>query len=410
MNHTGSDVMSELISYMQDHQVISTHSHHLPDDAFRGFSLDILLKRSYVDWCGVQFDSTKASRSAYLDKVRFKSYYIWLQKSLKELYGFLEPLSADNWDELSALVRSFHRDPSFHLRILKEKCKYQNIILDTYWNPGNDNGHSDLFSPTFRVDPLFFAYAKDAKDHDGNKPSALYGQYPDNLADFLLWVRQLVTQKKQQGCIALKCALAYDRGLDFDSVSREKAAKVFHLSADEITTAYIMNFQNHLFSFLCGLAAEFSLPFQCHTGLGQLKNTRAMAMKEVIEKNPQTKFVLFHCSYPWTGDVSALLHTCPNVYPDLCWLPIISPTAAQRTLHELIEVGTSDKVCWGCDTWTSEESFGALLAFRSVLAHVLKDKIEAGYFSISDARLVIDNLMLNNAAALYNIPKSFKSI
>ena len=405
MNHSGCDIVGELMGYMQGHQVISTHSHHLPDDAFKDFTLDTLLKRSYVDWCGVQFDGTKASRSAYLHKVGFKSYFVWLQISLKELYGFQEPLSADNWDGISGLIRSFHQDASFHLRVLKDNCRYTKIILDTYWDPGSDNGHADLFCPTFRVDPLFFAYAKDAKDHDGNNPSAMYGQYPDNLADFLLWVRQLVIQKKQQGCIALKCALAYDRGLDFKSVKMEKANKVFRLGTDEITTADIANFQNYLFNYLCGLAAEFSLPFQCHTGLGQLSGTRAMAMKEVIEGNPQTKFVLFHCSYPWTSDISALLHSCQNVYPDLCWLPLISPTAAQRTLHELIEVGTSDKICWGCDTWTSEESFGALLAFRSVLAHVLKDKIEAGYFSVSDAKLVIDNLMVNNAAALYDFPE-----
>ena len=188
-------------------------------------------------------------------------------------------------------------------------------------------------------------------------------------------------------------------------MTKEKAGKVFRLGPDEITKEDIANFQNYLFSCVCGLAAEFSLPLQCHTGLGQLTNTRAMALKETIEANPQTKFVLFHCSYPWMDDISGLLHVYPNVYPDLCWLPILSPTAAQRMLHELIEIGTSDKVCWGCDTWTSEESYGALLAFRSVLTHVLQDKINDGYFSLSDAKQVIDNLMVNNAANLYDFSR-----
>ena len=402
MDHVKGDMGNELMAYVRNHQAINTHSHHLPDSAFKEFSLDSLLKRSYVDWCGVKFDNTEASRRAYLEKVRYKSYFIWLQKSIRELYGFSESLSADNWEGISQVIRSSHRDESFHLRILKENCKYANIVLDTYWDPGNDNGHADLFSPTFRVDPLFFAYARDAKDHDGNNPSALYGRHPDNMADYLLWVRNLVIQKKQQGCIALKSALAYDRGLAFEVVTKEKAGKAFRLGPDEITKEDIANFQNYLFSCVCGLAAEFSLPLQCHTGLGQLTNTRAMALKETIEANPQTKFVLFHCSYPWMDDISGLLHVYPNVYPDLCWLPILSPTAAQRMLHELIEIGTSDKVCWGCDTWTSEESYGALLAFRSVLTHVLQDKINDGYFSLSDAKQVIDNLMVNNAANLYD--------
>src|SRR5690606_7204040 len=137
----------------------------------------------------------------------------------------------------------------------------------------------------------------------------------------------------------------------------------------------IKAFQDYLFWRICEMAAEFDLVLQCHTGMGQLRNANAMSMKDVIAGNPQTKFVLFHCSYPWLGDVTALMHLYPNVYPDLCWMPILSPSAANRVLHELIEVGTADKVCWGCDTWTSEESYGAVLAMRYVLADVLEEKI-----------------------------------
>ena len=46
-------------------------------------------------------------------------------------------------------------------------------------------------------------------------------------------------------------------------------------------------------------------------------------------------------------DVNALLRTYKNVYPDLCWLPMLSTSAAIRMFRELIEGGTSDKVCLG---------------------------------------------------------------
>ncbi len=124
-------------------------------------------------------------------------------------------------------------------------------------------------------------------------------------------------------------------------------------------------------------------------------------MKDTIAKHPDTRFILFHCNYPWTADINSLLHQYRNVYPDLCWLPILSTSSAQRILHDLIEVGTADKVCWGCDTWTSEESYGALLAFRHVLASVLESKVQQQYFSSGDAMRIIDNIMYNNAAALY---------
>lgn len=173
--------------------------------------------------------------------------------------------------------------------------------------------------------------------------------------DYIDWTRDIVKQKKKEGCVVIKCATAYD------------------------------------------------LVMQCHTGMGQLKNTNAMAMKDVIAGNPKTKFSLFYCGYPWLRDVTALMHLCPNVYPDLCWMPIISPSATKRVLHELIEVVTADKVCWGSDTWTSEESYGAVLAMRYVLTEVLEEKIRENYLLLSDAKEIIDNLLFHNAINLYQL-------
>lgn len=172
---------------------------------------------------------------------------------------------------------------------------------------------------------------------------------------------------------------------------------------DNRTQEDIKAYQDYIFTSICKIAAEQGLPFQCHTGMGQLTGTNAMSMKRVIQSNPETKFVIFHCSYPWTDDVNALLRTYDNVYPDLCWLPILSTSTAIGMLHELIEGGTSDKVCWGCDTWTSEESYGTLLAFRFVLTKVLGEKVKDGYFSLNYAKDIIDNIMYNNAAKLYGL-------
>jgi len=126
-------------------------------------------------------------------------------------------------------------------------------------------------------------------------------------------------------------------------------------------------------------------------------------MREVIEKNPDTKFVLFHGSFPWLEDVLALAHNFPNVYPDICWLPLISTSAAIRMVDELIEVGTTEKVCWGCDTWTSEESLGALLAARHVLSSSLAAKVKNGYLTMEDAKKIASRILYYNAKDLYRL-------
>lgn len=400
-----NNLFQKLSAYTENHPVISTHSHHMEDEFFNNFGLEKLLSQSYVNWCGVPLGRTNEERESYLSKVRYNSYFVWLQKSLQDLYVIEEPLKPDNWDMYSQKIKEAHKDKNYNINVLRDKCKYHKVILDAYWQPGSDNGHPDIFTPTFRINLFLFGYSKDAKDHNGNNPYLVYGKTFSDIDEYINFVRERIIQKKQQGCVALKNAIAYDREINFTEVTKERAQKA--LSCEEIlrTDEDIKVFQDYVFFKICEIAAELDMPLQCHTGLGRLKGTSAMSMREVIEKNPNTKFVLFHGSYPWLDDINGLVHYYKNVYPDICWLPIISTSAAIRMLHELIEIGTIDKICWGCDTWTPEESYGALLAERYILVKVLSDKVDEGYITFNDSKIIIDNILYNNAANLYKLQK-----
>jgi len=397
------NISSELMSYMQNHKIINTHSHHLEDHRFETVTLDNLLSDTYVNWSGVQLPETPTERTAYLKKVQCRSYFIWLQKALQDLYGFSEPISADNWDSISQLIETSHQDSRFHLDVLQQKCGYRKVILDAYWRPGSDNGHAGFFTPALRVNSFFFGYSNDSKDHNGNNCRSLYGIAAQNIDDYAEAMKTVILQKQKQGCIALKCALAYDRDLNFQNADKAQANRALTCTDAERTPEDIRVFQNYLFQKICEISAGTGLPLQCHTGLGLLQGSQAINLTQAIARNPDTKFVLLHCGFPWTDDISGLLHNYTNVYPDLSWLPILSPTAAKQMINQLIELGNSDKVCWGCDTWTSEESYGALLAFRQVLTAVLSEKIQDGYFLLDDAKRIIDCYLYDNAAGLYQI-------
>lgn len=398
-----SDIQEQLTDYMRSRLIINTHSHHREDENPAGMSMNKLLSQSYVDWCGIPIPERSADRAAYLDRVRYKSYFVWLQRSLQEIYEIRQPLSADNWDEYSDRISSAHLDRDFHISVLEQKCKYKKVILDAYWEPGSDNGLPALFTPTFRVNPFFYAYSRDSQDHNGNNAAILYNLHANELDHYIDAVRLIIESKKSQGCVALKCALAYDRDLNFEAVDKDTARHAYKRALKLQGRNDIRVFQNYLFQAICEIAAELKLPLQCHTGLGLLHDSRAINMIQSIECNPETKFILFHGSFPWTDDITALIHKFPNVYPDLCWLPILSPDKAVQMIHQLIEVGTADKVSWGCDTWTSEESYGALLAFRHVMTRALQEKIEHGYLDMEDAKAIIDRYTSRNASAIYGI-------
>lgn len=99
--------------------------------------------------------------------------------------------------------------------------------------------------------------------------------------------------------------------------------------------------------------------------------------------------------------ISEFKKSQPNVYADLCWLPLISTSAAKRFLREALEIGGSNRILWGCDTWTSEESYGAVLAFRRVVSEVLSEMCQEGYLSCEEACYTAGQIWRGNALKLF---------
>jgi uncharacterized protein len=430
------DLYVEFSACIDSRPKISTHCHQLPDRELQPFTLEALLRNSYVNWGGNSWDDSDGSHALLLEKVRFNSFFVWLQKSLLELYGESSWLTASNWQSWSERIHSAHQKPSYSREVLTEKCGYRRMLLDAYWDPGSDNGSPEFFAPAYRVNAFFFGYSAGAADHDGNNPYVLSPRpFISDLDEYVGWVHENLLAHQAGGCVALKIPIAYDRGLDFEPVSDELAhlafARLTAASAHQPTQAAwkdgeralpsnapaataspqdggadpldVKAFQDYLFFQVCRMAADLDLPVQIHTGMGQGQKTNAAYLQTAIQNFPGTRFVLLHCSYPWIQDVSLLVNKYPNVYPDLSWLPLISTPSATAMLRELIERASLDRIFWGCDTWTAEESFGALLAFRHVLASTLAEKVIAGYFTRGDALQIIEAILFKNPLRFYKL-------
>ena len=116
---TANQIEQELMNYISDHKIRNTHSHHLPEQAMVDFDLDKLINNTYLQWQQVTPGTTAESRNAYLEKTRYKSYFVWLQKAIGELYGISEPITAQNWDQISDQIRKAHQNPDFYMDVLK---------------------------------------------------------------------------------------------------------------------------------------------------------------------------------------------------------------------------------------------------------------------------------------------------
>lgn len=390
---------NELFLRLQNDPIINSHSHHLQDKDHYGLNLENVFRNSYVNWCAKPIPSTQTKEeiTVFLNAVRNRSYFVWLEKALMMLYGMNEHLDADNWYVYDQAIRKAHEDENWHLKILHEKCNYEAVLLDAFWKPGDNNNHPDLFRPAYRVNSIFYGFNRKEKDHNGNNFQVQQNQYITDISEYIKVVDNVLRKEKQAGCSVLKCALAYDRTLSFEIGTKVNAQKAMRENPNENE---IKAFQSYVFDRVCEIAAELSMPVQIHTGLGLMAGSNAMQLQPLIARNPDTTFWLMHGSYPWISDIAGLTHAYPNVWADLCWLPLISPTAAHRLMHELIDVCNADRVVWGCDTWTSEESYGARLAFLEVLSQVLYERVELGRMRKSDAQRYAKAIMHDNAAKI----------
>jgi uncharacterized protein len=392
-----------ICSLLETLPVVSSHEHHGTDDFHASLTLDRILEQSYVSWLEVTPGSDGASRTSFLAQCRHNSYYVWLEKGIQRVYDLEEKITAENWEDVSHRIRERHADPAAHIRILAEAGRYRRAVQDTYWDYGSDVGHPELFSPTMRTDMFVRCFHRDVLDHDNNNPFVLYPDAPmHNFDDYLDYLRSLFTSWRQRGAVALKSASAYERPLAYGEGDRSSAASVFGRRPETASPAERAAYEDYMFDFFCRLAASFEVPFQVHTGLGELSGSRPLGFEPVIVRHPDVHFVLFHAGYPWHGEAAGLAHNHSNISLDMVWAPIISTTAAIAALHEFVEVArSSDRIAWGSDTWTSEEAIGALLAWQHVVATVLSQKVDAGYFDMAEAEALAHKLMYRNAARLY---------
>ena len=133
-----------------------------------------------------------------------------------------------------------------------------------------------------------------------------------------------------------------------------------------------------MFWHIAKLSAKHDLPFQIHTGQARIQGSNPLLLVDLIQANPQTKFILFHGGYPWMGETAVIGMKCRNVWIDSCWLPTLSYTMAKRAYQEWLEAMPSDRIMWGADTAQAEGIYAATEFTRQCLAEALAEKVERG--------------------------------
>lgn len=415
--------MTDIQTFVNEHPVIDVHEHHMPEPLLnRDVGLVQLFDQSYAGWTRAQppaprlsswtpsspereADATWNHLAGYLEDSGSTSFVRNLVQALTELYELGEEgITPDNWRTLDEAVRRRHADPSWVPSVL-DRAGIRRVITDPYNSPMLDvrEALGERYRSVLRTNALALGWHPRSRDHNGNTARALLqtaGLEPATFDAYLEAIERLVDTLADRGQVALKNALAYDRPISFDEPDEKLARAAWgqlrpHPDARKAFGDYIVD-------HLCRLAGQRDIPVQMHLGTALVRGSHPMNVAGLLERHPRTRFLLMHLAYPWSADLFALAFGYRNVWLDLTWAPLLSPSHFQRALHEAIEILPDEsRLMIGGDNWHAEETYGSIGLMRRLIGQVLHEKVEAGYFAPADARRLAGRILHDNAEAFF---------
>lgn len=404
-------------------RAIDTHDHLRPfreipgrvkTDQGEGMTLHSIFGTGYYRWInplspwqeGESFDQWWERAQHDFDNARATSFYRYLMPAFTDLYGVdFDTITTDQARELNQKVFANYKDQKWLVDVIRNRANIALMFVDPYWSRLELFPHYEWTVPLLNVTTLVDGYHESQYNNPLDSPYAFAAKRKlpiGTLDEYLAVLDAIFREAKAGGAVCLKSTLAYVRTLHYEKVTKETAAGIFGKKRGELTQEQVKQFQDFIFWRLCELSAKHDLPFQIHTGQARIQGSNPMLLVDLIEANPNTKFILFHGGFPWVGETGVIVMKYPrHVWIDSVWLPTLSYTMAKRAFHEWLEVMPSNRIMWGADDATAEAIYGATEMTRRCIAEVLAEKVAAGDLHEQQALRVGRQILRDNALELF---------
>lgn len=342
----------------------------------------------------------------YWEFARRTGYGRALDISVRELYG----IDGIRRSTISLLNDEFLKtlNGGQYQRVLKEKCRIRVSILDS-----NLECDQKYFRSTVNTDALIFPRTK----NDLLRASKETGIPLSSFDDWLEVCAKAIEGAFARGAVCLKSSLAYMRSLSYERQTRSAAEEAFNTffaaihypEGDTLGTIVGKPFQDYMMHFILREANRKKWTFQFHTGIQEgcgnyISNSDPTLLSNLFLEYPNVQFDVFHIGYPYQQVLTVLAKTFPNVFIDMCWAHIISPTACIRALCEWIDSVPFNKIsAFGGDYCFIDGVVGHQHLARLNVSIALARKVEEGVCDIDGAKQIAKALFFDNPARIFRL-------
>lgn len=346
----------------------------------------------------------------YWNRTKNTTYARMLQTAVCDLYG-MDDWTVNGVAELNQKVIEKTNDDSWYAKVLNE---YSGIDLALTLIQTTNVDYS-LFRPVMFMD---FTYKlRSLRDlHAVEKEAKVSVR---SLKDYLNAVDTLLNKYLNEGMVATKLGHAYWRTLRSSKSTFGEAEHCFnHLmhmkdNKEHLSDDRMRPFQDYMIHYIIQRSTAYHLPIQIHTGHHEtsvsgdgnnISNSRVGDLVPLLAEYKDAKFVLLHGGFPYYNEYLSIAKNYPNVYADLTWLYVISPTASRIMLHSLIEMVPQSKIQgFGGDYNYIEGTYAHQKLARKVISNVLIDKVSQGELTEKEAVEFADRILRTNLIELYEL-------
>jgi glucuronate isomerase len=357
----------------------------------------------------------------YLPLIRNTSCTWMMRTILCDLYGWKEPITAGNWRHVDAMVRERADDRGWHHSILDRLN-----IRRTCTEFARREGGVDDQRLQYSLEWAFFTRCQWGEfdtalyelEHcwgrQPESPSPIGGQRPPtertirSLDDLHAALAHYVNTIPYDQL--LSTATGFSTDIDYRLVGDDEMAAAIgrrdgagtserDAYASYVNEAFLtaLEARPERLVFQFSLGAE-PLPFETSSILRQ---RTIKQLGDMISRHPRLQFQCFlgsrHTNQAWC----TLARELPNLSLAGYWWHNFFPDAVRQVMAERLEMLPVNKqVGFFSDAYCAEWAYGKALLVRKLLARILADKIEHGWYTREDALSIAGTILYDTPRTL----------
>ena len=369
----------------------------------------------YPGWPDQQEAHTRIERALpFLPLIRNTSCCWMMRSILQDLYGWNEPVTADNWRKLDATVRERADDRAWHFSIL-DRLSIQRTCAEHARREGGVDDERLQYSLEWafftrcqwgEFDTALYELEK-CWGRQPEPPSPIGGTRPATdrtirtLDDVHAALAHYVSAIPYERLISTATGISTQ--IDYRLVSDDEMAAALRRRAQAgpaerdiysnyINEAYLtaLEARGSKLVFQFSLGAE-PLPFET----GSLLQQRTIGqLGEMISRHPRLHFQCFLASRHANQSFCTLARELPNLSLAGYWWHNFFPDMVRQIMAERLDMLPVNKqVGFFSDAYCVEWVYGKALLVRKQMAQVLADKIEQGQYTQAEALSIARSIL-----------------